>query len=412
MKRRKSIPVPTQQPAVNDAPAAPGPAPAPTPVAPVAPVAPTHAKPKKTPAYTQPDHGDLAACGLAGLRPVFAEYPLSELMAGTRYNPRLMLRDVPALAQSIRDQGLTDPLTVARVAGDATNSLYVLRGNRRLSALHMVHTDKSVRIPCWDYGTLTDPQAHIVAIDHGSQSPLSKHEVLRAVFSLLDSGLSRRQITARMATSAELVSPLSSDNLTELCKVEHLPEKWLDTLCSIRKGWLAPMLSAYALPARLRPEAMAAWPGGPDAASPFRVADMGKLASAYAADGCQDGPALRAEEARLRSVVRSANKRPGEQEIAGLLSAGMPEAVQRLGRWLLAKCDSDGRRVQETAPFPELRALTWAEEASTRLPKETAELREQTRKACEAASMAAKTAEVERTAEIAREQPAGGGEQV
>ena len=111
-----------------------------------------------------------------------------------RSNPRTELRDIEALAESIRRQGLIEPLVVEQVPpGSGGQWVTLVAGHRRLAAITMLGWDKVPVIPRWVSST---HHATILALVENTQrADLDPIDEARAYQDLLDTGMSARAVS-------------------------------------------------------------------------------------------------------------------------------------------------------------------------------------------------------------------------
>lgn len=124
-------------------------------------------------------------------------------------NPRSELTDIAELAESIRSQGLLQPLLVREIGGDPCGSdgatYIIIDGHRRYAALQLLDYDDEIPVRVVD-----DPGTEgrlLIALTtqlHGR--PLPPLDEARAFQHLVDLGLTQRQIAERVGCNQSHVS--------------------------------------------------------------------------------------------------------------------------------------------------------------------------------------------------------------
>lgn len=128
-------------------------------------------------------------------------------------NPRSDVGDVTELAQSIREQGVLEPLVVVPAPGatpggafDAPFSAFrVLMGHRRLAGAHAASV---AMVPCIIRRDLDDPgaQLEVMLVENMQRSALTPLDEARAFRRLLDQGYKQARIVERTGVSQGHVS--------------------------------------------------------------------------------------------------------------------------------------------------------------------------------------------------------------
>jgi ParB/RepB/Spo0J family partition protein len=141
-----------------------------------------------------------------------------------RYGSGLDSQAIQELADSIRQQGMLEPLRVEVIA---SQRYAVLCGHRRLAAAKILNLDK---VPCIvDARELTDEQRlEIILVENLQRSSLSSFELAQGYASLLALGLKQVDIASKVGKTKShvskavgFISRLSSEEISGLTKLEQ-----------------------------------------------------------------------------------------------------------------------------------------------------------------------------------------------
>lgn len=109
-------------------------------------------------------------------------------------NPRTHLDDIEDLAQSIREQGLIQPLIVQRIPGEA--GFRIVAGHRRFAAVQALKWDKVPAIVRRDL--LPDEELLAMLVENGQRSSLDPVEEARALARLMKTGQSQADVARQV----------------------------------------------------------------------------------------------------------------------------------------------------------------------------------------------------------------------
>lgn len=113
-------------------------------------------------------------------------------------NPRSRLSDLDDLADSIRVQGILEPLIVM-THPDKPDQYQVLAGHRRLAAAELAGRTE---VPCILHKGRTAAQAlEFALVENGQRADLDPIDEARAIKALIATGLSQSQVAARIGRS-------------------------------------------------------------------------------------------------------------------------------------------------------------------------------------------------------------------
>lgn len=134
-------------------------------------------------------------------------------------NVRLPNRmQLDGITADIELRGLTDPIEVwAKGEG-----FEVLKGHRRHAAITRMDQDAfkkhfSKGVPCTVVGGITEAEAEIRKVDHGSELPLGDpHEVQLCADKLFANGMTESQVVIILATLLDRVSPMKAKKQKEM----------------------------------------------------------------------------------------------------------------------------------------------------------------------------------------------------
>lgn len=135
-------------------------------------------------------------------RPVsgLSAIPLRELRPSPN-NPRERLDDIGSLALSIREVGLIQPLVVQQIPGQG--GYQVVAGHRRLAALQ--HLKAATALCMIRRDMLPDEELLAMLVENGQRAGLDPIEEARALQRLKRSGMTEKEIAAKVGRSAGTV---------------------------------------------------------------------------------------------------------------------------------------------------------------------------------------------------------------
>ena len=129
-----------------------------------------------------------------------AAIPIDQLHASPE-NPRTFLTDLEGLAQSIRENGLIQPVVVQKVPGE--HGYRIVAGHRRTAAARKLGWP---RVPCIiRRDMLPDEELLAMLVENGQRANLDPIEEARALKKLRDVGLSQADIARRVGLSTQTV---------------------------------------------------------------------------------------------------------------------------------------------------------------------------------------------------------------
>ena len=122
-------------------------------------------------------------------------------------NVREDYRDIEELAQSIKDNGLMQPIVVKRagLTSEGVPQFELVAGNRRKRALEYL-CSKGDDFSMVDAVIITGDKLTLQLIENIQRSDLTSAERENGVFEMLNTGLSQREIAAKLAKSEQWVS--------------------------------------------------------------------------------------------------------------------------------------------------------------------------------------------------------------
>ncbi len=122
-------------------------------------------------------------------------------------NVREDYRDIEELAQSIKDNGLMQPIVVKRagLTSEGVPQFELVAGNRRKRALEYL-CSKGDDFSMVDAVVITGDKLTLQLIENIQRSDLTSAERENGVFEMLNTGLSQREIAAKLAKSEQWVS--------------------------------------------------------------------------------------------------------------------------------------------------------------------------------------------------------------
>ncbi|EPF37710.1 ParB/RepB/Spo0J family partition protein [Treponema denticola] len=122
-------------------------------------------------------------------------------------NVREDYRDIEELAQSIKDNGLMQPIVVKRagLTSEGVPQFELVAGNRRKRALEFL-CSKGDDFSMVDAVVITGDKLTLQLIENIQRSDLTSAERENGVFEMLNTGLSQREIAAKLAKSEQWVS--------------------------------------------------------------------------------------------------------------------------------------------------------------------------------------------------------------
>lgn len=122
-------------------------------------------------------------------------------------NVREDYRDIEELAQSIKDNGLMQPIVVKRagLTSEGIPQFELVAGNRRKRALEYL-CSKGDDFSMVDAVIITGDKLTLQLIENIQRSDLTSAERENGVFEMLNTGLSQREIAAKLAKSEQWVS--------------------------------------------------------------------------------------------------------------------------------------------------------------------------------------------------------------
>ena len=122
-------------------------------------------------------------------------------------NVREDYRDIEELAQSIKDNGLMQPIVVKRagLTSEGVPQFELVAGNRRKRALEHL-CSKGDDFSMVDAVIITGDKLTLQLIENIQRSDLTSTERENGVFEMLNTGLSQREIAAKLAKSEQWVS--------------------------------------------------------------------------------------------------------------------------------------------------------------------------------------------------------------
>ncbi|UTC65207.1 ParB N-terminal domain-containing protein [Treponema sp. OMZ 788] len=122
-------------------------------------------------------------------------------------NVREDYRDIEELAQSIKDNGLMQPIVVKRagLTSEGIPQFELVAGNRRKRALEFL-CSKGDDFSMVDAVIITGDKLTLQLIENIQRSDLTSAERENGVFEMLNTGLSQREIAAKLAKSEQWVS--------------------------------------------------------------------------------------------------------------------------------------------------------------------------------------------------------------
>ena len=122
-------------------------------------------------------------------------------------NVREDYRDIEELAQSIKDNGLMQPIVVKRagLTSEGIPQFELVAGNRRKRALEYL-CSKGDDFSIVDAVIITGDKLTLQLIENIQRSDLTSAERENGVFEMLNTGLSQREIAAKLAKSEQWVS--------------------------------------------------------------------------------------------------------------------------------------------------------------------------------------------------------------
>lgn len=122
-------------------------------------------------------------------------------------NVREDYRDIEELAQSIKDNGLMQPIVVKRagLTSEGVPQFELVAGNRRKRALEYL-CSKGDDFSMVDAVIITGDKLTLQLIENIQRSDLTSAERESGVFEMLNTGLSQREIAAKLAKSEQWVS--------------------------------------------------------------------------------------------------------------------------------------------------------------------------------------------------------------
>lgn len=122
-------------------------------------------------------------------------------------NVREDYRDIEELAQSIKDNGLMQPIVVKRagLTSEGIPQFELVAGNRRKRALEYL-CSKGDDFSMVDAVVITGDKLTLQLIENIQRSDLTSAERENGVFEMLNTGLSQREIAAKLAKSEQWVS--------------------------------------------------------------------------------------------------------------------------------------------------------------------------------------------------------------
>lgn len=122
--------------------------------------------------------------------------PLTELHPSPN-NPREHLTDIDSLAQSIYEQGIIQPLVVQKIPG--VDGFRIVAGHRRYAAAQRI---RLAEVPCViRKDMLPDEELLAMLVENGQRAGLDPIEEGRALQRLKSSGLSDKEIAAKVGRS-------------------------------------------------------------------------------------------------------------------------------------------------------------------------------------------------------------------
>lgn len=117
-------------------------------------------------------------------------------------NPRETLTDIEALAQSINEVGLIQPIVVQRIPGVA--GYQILAGHRRFAAVQLLRWGK---VPCLiRRDMLPDEELLLMLVENGQRAGLDPVEEARALNRLHAAGMTDKEIALKIGRSQPYVS--------------------------------------------------------------------------------------------------------------------------------------------------------------------------------------------------------------
>jgi ParB family chromosome partitioning protein len=145
---------------------------------------------------TTPPGGD-GATALGG----FAAIPVTQVHPSPE-NPRDHLEDIAELAQSIRENGLIQPIVVQRVPCEA--GYRIVAGHRRHAAVQKLGWAK---VPCVvRRDMLPDDELLAMLVENGQRADLDPIEEARALQRLVDGGLPVAEVARKVGRSVATVN--------------------------------------------------------------------------------------------------------------------------------------------------------------------------------------------------------------
>lgn len=131
----------------------------------------------------------------------FAALPVTQVHPSPE-NPRDRLDDIAELAQSIRENGLIQPLVVQRIPGE--DGYRIVAGHRRHAAVQKLGWAK---VPCIvRRDMLPDEELLAMLVENGQRANLDPIEEARAMQRLLDGGLSAGEVARKVGRSVATVN--------------------------------------------------------------------------------------------------------------------------------------------------------------------------------------------------------------
>ena len=132
-------------------------------------------------------------------------------------NPRSGYGDVQELAESIKEQGILQPLTVVRIS----TGYNVVAGNRRLEAAKAAGLDTC---PCIVSEMDDKTQAAVILVENMQRKNLNLYEESRGIQLCLDLGMDEKELAKKTGLSKETIrhrkkmSELDQEQLKEKCE--------------------------------------------------------------------------------------------------------------------------------------------------------------------------------------------------
>lgn len=184
----------------------------------------------------------------------FAAIPVKEIEPSPN-NVRKTLDELPALALSIRETGLIQPLVVQRLENpaDQTKPYRIIAGHRRFAAIRLIHWET---VPCIIRKPMkADDELLTMLVENGQRADLDPIEEARAILKLKTTlGLSEAEVARRIGRST---SHVASRTMLLSLSVEEQEEvrAGVTTLTEARD-------KARIESGRMRPKAIGRAPGG------------------------------------------------------------------------------------------------------------------------------------------------------